>query len=99
MANNEEQVSARLNQFKGPLSSFLSEGGVLLAGKVTKKNNYPAKDGKNPSWSVQLGVFGQTFLVSVSQKLWDTIGVGSYQVFPVMQRGYGKAIYNTVVED
>ncbi len=95
---NQEQIEARLKQFSSALRSNLADGGIVVSGQVTQKNKWPAKDGKDPSWNVRLSYFGASSSVSVSQRLFDAIGVGSFQVFAVTQRASGNAIYNTAIE-
>lgn len=93
-----EQISARLKQFDVAVKAVLAEGGVVVAGTVMRKTNWPAKEGKSASYSVQLGYFGGSCFVNVSERLWQSIGVGSYQLFVVTQRASDSSIYNTAVE-
>ena len=95
---NQEQVDARFKQFISQVKSNLAEGGILVSGQVTQKNKWPAKEGKDASLNVRLSYFGASYTVSVSQKLYDSVGVGTFQVFVVAQRASGNAIYNTAIE-
>jgi hypothetical protein len=98
MADNKEQVSARLTQFQTQLSSFLAEGGTLIGGVISAKNSWPAKEGRSASWNLKLSIFGATYSVSVSQKLHDAVRVGDYHLVAVTQRASGGALYSTAVE-
>lgn len=93
-----EQISARLKQFDSAVKSILSEGGSVIAGIVTDKNNWPAKEGRSATWSVVLSYFGGSSRVSVSQRVYDSIGIGSYHLFHVSQRASSNSIYSTAVE-
>ena len=93
-----EQLNARFKQFDAAIKFVLAEGGTILSGIVTQKNNWPAKEGKSPSWSVVVSYFGGSSRVSVSQRLFDSIGIGSYQLLQVTQRASANSLYSTAIE-
>lgn len=98
MADVPEQISSRLKQFDVPVKNMLAEGGIFIAGVVTGKTAWPAKDGREPSWNVEIGYRFGTSRIQVSQQLFATVVLGSYQLFQVSQRASGKAIYSTALE-
>ncbi len=73
--------------------------GVAVGGIVQRKTHWPAKEGKDPSWSVEVGYVGGASYINVSEALYGRCTVGSYQLFRVVQRG-GKEgkIYATAIE-
>jgi hypothetical protein len=85
-------------QSNQPEQSKVKLDGIAIGGKVMKKNHWPAKEGKEPSWSVEVGYFGGKSYVNVSQQLYDRISVGTSQVFLVSQRSKDGSIYNTAIE-
>lgn len=95
----KEDFDARQNQFKSQLRAVLTDGGVFIAGTVLKKSSSPPKDGRDSTYRVQLALFGKTLPVKLASKAsWDSIGVGSYQVFRVDQTTFEGSIYNTALE-
>jgi hypothetical protein len=94
----KEEFDARQNQFKSHLRSILTEGGSFVSGDVTGKSSAPPKDGRDSTYRVQLSTYGKTFSVKVSKSLWDSIGIGSFQVFCVNQTAFDRSVYNTALE-
>lgn len=95
----KEEFDARQNQFKAQLRLILTDGGVVVSGTVSKKTSSPAKDGRDATYRVYLVIIGKTLSVKVLTKsCWDSIGVGSYQVFRVAQTTFEGSIYNTALE-
>ncbi|MGX9727832.1 MAG: hypothetical protein ACTFAK_11085 [Candidatus Electronema sp. VV] len=93
-----DQLNARFKQFDTAIKAALAEGGTIVSGIVTQKSNWPAKEGKSPSWSVVVAYFGGSSRVTVSQRLHDSIGIGSYWLFQVTQRAKDNSIYITAIE-
>lgn len=93
-----DQLSTRFKQFDGAIKSFLVEGGTIISGIVIKKTAWPVKDGRSPSWNVEVAYFGGIARITVSQRLFDSIGVGSYQLFQVTQRASANSLYSTATE-
>lgn len=93
-----EQLNSRFKQFDSLIKSVLAEGGTIISGVVVKKTAWPAKEGRSPSWNVEVGYFGGSARISVSQRLFDSIGIGSYQLFQVTQRASASSIYSTAQE-
>ncbi len=90
---SEEQKGVRTEEQKGRLD------GVAVGGIIQRKTHWPAKEGKDASWAVDVAYVGGTSYVSVSEVLYNRCTIGSYQLFRVVQRG-GKEgkIYATAVE-
>ncbi len=93
-----EQLNARFKQFDTAIKAVLAEGGTTISGVVVKKTAWPAKEGRSPSWSVEVAYFGGSARVSVSQRLFDSIGIGSYQLLQVTQRASANSLYSTAIE-
>jgi hypothetical protein len=83
---SEEQKGGRLD-------------GIAIGGLIQRMTNWPAKDGKAASWSVEVAYMGGASFINVSEGLYKRCVIGSYQLFRVTQRG-GKEgkIYATAVE-
>jgi hypothetical protein len=73
--------------------------GIAIGGLIQRKTHWPAKEGKESSWSVEVAYMGGASFINVSESLYNRCGLGSYQLFRVTQRG-GKEgkIYATAVE-
>lgn len=93
-----EQLNVRFKQFDAAIKAVLAEGGTIISGVVVKKTAWPAKEGRSPSWNVEVGYFGGSARISVSQRLFDSIGLGSYQLLQVMQRASSNSLYSTAIE-
>jgi hypothetical protein len=71
--------------------------GVAVAGRVVKKTYWPAKDGKDPSWSIDIAYYGGRTTVNLPSERYEVIKLDSDIVLPISQRASGSKIYSDYV--